>query len=462
MNSSWFHIIAFAIGVFSVGAAAQGKGRFAIDVDYSRFMGNDTLVYVELYYSLAEDAVSYRRLHDRYVGGVNMFATIKQNNAIIRQQEWAAPHMVGDTLQILAGNNIVGLTSFALPQGTYECEVRASDFYNEARADTITFPLVIQHFPADRVSLSDIEFSTSIRQMSQDSSNVFYKNTLEVIPNVSSVFGEPLKRVYFYLEAYNLHFLPTDQYITHVAVVDAAGKEVLQQRRAKRRPGSSSVEVGTFDIGALPGGTYTMKFSLLDTTTNLVYSSSKKFFIYKPGEAAPVAAPADVGVTESEFALMEEPELDEDFRSARYIASERDGKEFETLSLITDEKRRVEAKRRFLYNFWKRRSTAGDSFSRKQYMERVEGANQRFSGSFRKGWQTDRGRVFILYGEPSEIDRYPNTPEFNPYEVWTYHQIQGGVVFVFVDRTGFGDWMLVHSTHRNELRDDNWTRYIQK
>lgn len=462
MSSSFFHNLAFAIAICSVSAGAQGEERFAINVDYARFLGNDTLVYVELYYSFAENAVTYQRSHDRYVGGVNIYAAIKQNRTIIRQQEWTAPHMVADTLQTLAGNNIVGVTSFALPQGTYECEVRANDFYDQTRADTITFPLVIQHFPTDRVSVSDIEFSTSIRQTRRDSGNVFYKNTLEVIPNVSSVFGGPLKRVYFYLEAYNLNLLPTDQYTSLVTVVDAAGKEVLQQRRTKRRVGNSSVEVGTFDIDALGGGTYTMTYSLLDTTTNVAYPSSKKFFVYKPGEGAPIVASGDVGVTESEFAIMEEPELDEDFRSARYIASESDVKEFDTFSQITDEKRRVETKRRYLYNFWKKRSVTGEGFSRQQYKERVDGANQRYSGRFREGWQTDKGRIYILYGEPSEIDRYPNTPEYSPYEVWTYHQIQGGVVFVFVDRTGIGDWTLVHSTHRNELRDDNWTRYIQK
>lgn len=464
MNTVIVNIVALIfLSVVPLTAAGQTERKpFSIDVDYGRFFGNDTLVYVELYYSFPENSVTYKLSNDRYVGGANIYAVIREAGTIVRQQDWTAPHTIADTSQILSGRNIVGLTSFALPVGEYECEVRSYDFYNPVRADTVVFPLVIQNFPTNRVSVSDIELSTSIRQTERDSNNVFYKNTLEVIPNVSSVFGNTLTRVYYYLEAYNLNLLPVEQYIAHIVVVDAGGKEVFHQRRTKRRVGNSSVEVGMFDVGAFGGGTYTMKFSLLDTTTNVAYSSSKKFFIYKPGETVPITSSTDVQVTESEFAIMEEPELNEDFRWAQYISSESELKEFNALSQISDDKRRLDAKRRFLFNFWQKRSGTAGGFSRKDYLKRVEDANQRFSGSFRKGWQTDRGRVLILYGEPSEIDRYPNTPEYNPYEVWNYHQIQGGVVFVFVDRTGFGDWRLVHSTHRSELRDDNWTRYIQK
>ena len=33
---------------------------------------------------------------------------------------------------------------------------------------------------------------------------------------------------------------------------------------------------------------------------------------------------------------------------------------------------------------------------------------------------------------------------------------QGGVIFVFVDRDGMSDYVQVHSTHRDELRNENW------
>jgi hypothetical protein len=79
----------------------------------------------------------------------------------------------------------------------------------------------------------------------------------------------------------------------------------------------------------------------------------------------------------------------------------------------------------------------------------------------KEGWQTDRGRVYILYAEPDEIERFPNSGDSKPYEIWHYNQIESGVIFVFIDRNGFGDYQLVHSTKRGELQDESWQKYLQ-
>ncbi len=76
----------------------------------------------------------------------------------------------------------------------------------------------------------------------------------------------------------------------------------------------------------------------------------------------------------------------------------------------------------------------------------------------REGYRADRGRVHIVYGPPDDIERHPNETDSRPYEIWSYNNIQGGVIFVFVQKNSGGDYELVHSTHRNELRDDNWDR----
>jgi hypothetical protein len=67
----------------------------------------------------------------------------------------------------------------------------------------------------------------------------------------------------------------------------------------------------------------------------------------------------------------------------------------------------------------------------------------------------------ILYAEPDEIERFPSSTSEKPYEIWHYYSIENGVEFIFVDRSAFGDYILVHSTKRGELRDDQWQRYLQ-
>ena len=94
-------------------------------------------------------------------------------------------------------------------------------------------------------------------------------------------------------------------------------------------------------------------------------------------------------------------------------------------------------------DFWKRRDpTPGTEQNElmQEYYYRVEYANTHFSTN-RNGWETDRGRIFILYGEPSDVEQHPFEINSKPYEVWYYNALNRR--FVFVDYTGFGDYELV-------------------
>jgi GWxTD domain-containing protein len=124
----------------------------------------------------------------------------------------------------------------------------------------------------------------------------------------------------------------------------------------------------------------------------------------------------------------------------------------------------TEAKKRFLSQFWFRRDSDPSTpinEERERYMERVRYVNQEYRTAYREGWQTDRGRVYILYGKPDGLERYSSEAETKPYQVWTYDHIEGGVQFYFVDRFGFSNYELVHSTKRDEMHDDQWQRFIK-
>jgi len=153
---------------------------------------------------------------------------------------------------------------------------------------------------------------------------------------------------------------------------------------------------------------------------------------------------------------MADEELDDLFNKSKYIATSADFDKFEKINT-------TEGKREFLYNFWKDKdndvSTPVNEFYR-NYFSRVNLSTQRYGSLSRVGWKSDRGRVFIIYGDPSEIERYPNQVDTKPYEIWYYNELEGGVMFVFGDLTGFSDYTLLHSTLRGELRDDNWLRRI--
>jgi GWxTD domain-containing protein len=129
-------------------------------------------------------------------------------------------------------------------------------------------------------------------------------------------------------------------------------------------------------------------------------------------------------------------DLDEAVAQLRYIAKD------EELDHIREARTQSERWERF-NAFWKKRdptpSTARNE-KMEEYYYRVAFANERYS-RYRDGWQTDQGHVTVLYGEPDHVDRHPYNYGDKPYEVWYYVRI--GRKFVFVDKTGLGDYELL-------------------
>ncbi|HKK21216.1 MAG TPA: GWxTD domain-containing protein, partial [candidate division Zixibacteria bacterium] len=77
-----------------------------------------------------------------------------------------------------------------------------------------------------------------------------------------------------------------------------------------------------------------------------------------------------------------------------------------------------------------------------EFYRRVNIANQNFTHMYRQGWRTDRGRVYIMYGEPDQVDDYPVVPDRHPYQEWHYYRGTKYRKFIFVDVNEDGDYRL--------------------
>ncbi len=145
------------------------------------------------------------------------------------------------------------------------------------------------------------------------------------------------------------------------------------------------------------------------------------------------------------------------FKYLKYLLSRKEKRQFKSLD--------KNAKFQYLQNFWQDRdpspSTPENEFLR-SYYSRIYLANRSLDEPFNEGWNTDRGRVLILYGYPDDIQRTQNSRNSHPYETWQYYHLnkENNVEFVFVDKHSSGHFDLVHSSLRKELTDPNWTRWL--
>jgi GWxTD domain-containing protein len=156
-----------------------------------------------------------------------------------------------------------------------------------------------------------------------------------------------------------------------------------------------------------------------------------------------------------DFSNLTERELNDEFEYIKHIAKKRDPGRFKKIG--------IEDKRQHLRTFWAQFSkdtTVIENEYRLDYLDRVRYANSAFGEGVREGWESERGRVLLVYGRPDQIERFPSNSGQKAYEIWYYHAFENGAEFCFVDVSGMGQLKLVHSTARGELRDDRWQRLL--
>lgn len=116
------------------------------------------------------------------------------------------------------------------------------------------------------------------------------------------------------------------------------------------------------------------------------------------------------------------------------------------LKLGTDRERDL-----FIQAFWKQRDpTPGteENEFRKEHYRRIGYANHFFGrGTPKAGWRTDRGRIYIILGDPNDIQRFEGKTQVYPTEVWFYQGLtkQGlppGFSVVFFQEGGTGEYKL--------------------
>jgi GWxTD domain-containing protein len=75
-----------------------------------------------------------------------------------------------------------------------------------------------------------------------------------------------------------------------------------------------------------------------------------------------------------------------------------------------------------------------------EFYDRVDKANRQYSTRFKEGWETDQGKVLILYGQPDRVENKRHAANTVPYIIWQYDN--GDRIFTFTDADEDGEFSL--------------------
>lgn len=308
-----------------------------------------------------------------------------------------------DEMKKISDKSVYAIKQFYLSPGNYNLFFVLKDKNNQkeySKERSIT----VKDFKKGTINFSDMMLVSSYREDEEGKK--------EISPIINSNIGN-LKDFYLFFEVYN-RSSSTVEAVYYYKVLDEKNKVLLEGTYNYYLDSGVTKKVERINTNLFLLGNY--KLEITDKMSNELMASRNLQYRW-------------------DFLPVSLKNLDLAISQLIYIASS------EELNKIRDAKTKEDKEREFL-RFWKDKDpspgTPRNELMR-EYYNRIKIANERYS-HYVDGWKTDMGMVYIIYGNPSSIERHPFESDSKPYEIWEYYDSKKR--FIFVDETGFGDYRL--------------------
>ncbi len=422
MKRTLLLLIITAAAAMASGSAVMSEGGIQFAIDTAVFsIGNPDTLLLEVYEELNIDQLS------RGEEGGSVYTT-----------EVTLESLAGDTLAWdiwntpvawSQGGTAVNCTMLPVLRGSWRLTVTMTDV-NNGRTGTAVKEFQVngtEHF-------SDVEMARTLMPAAEGSTSPLRKGGLIVYPAASARFTVPGEQMFYtYQEIYGLG---GTNLLRHSRLLNAEGVPVFgRPAEAVSIPtGMGTVAlVDSFDLSvARESGLYSLSVTFTASEDTL-HSFTKPMFI----EVAETAAAAGQTMADADRKLEVLHLLLNSEESALYERLDQEGKA------------------RYYDNYWNARPGELANF-----LGRYSIAMARYGSLGREGWQSDRGRVYLIYGEPDEVESNPFSTTQAPYTVWYYYGNEQEM-FVFADLMGNGDYLQIYSTVEGEVSYSNWQGMIQ-
>jgi GWxTD domain-containing protein len=250
------------------------------------------------------------------------------------------------------------------------------------------------------------------------------KGDLRVVPRPSHLFKEKDKNLFAYFELYEPDTARAPLVVTY-EIIDSSGRALRRvSQSVEKKYRTQPVNAG-LNIQNLDAGSYSFRVTVSDSGAGRVLERNVPFRVRRH-----VIEP----VSYEGLPYYEEIE---------YFVSAREYGYFKSLDKA--------GKASFLKKFWSKR----DYYA---IADKFDYAREKYQEGNKPGYKTDRGRIYIKYGEPDEIEEGTIDIEVSkPYKQWDYYT---GVKFVFVDIRGTNEYTLIWTNAPDERSQPSLYGYL--
>ena len=392
----------------------------------------------------------------KFKATVEITTIFKQGEKIRNFSKVALDSPVVTSTENLSGA-FIGQQRFSLPNGEYEMEISAVDLNAEKALPSRDVITVNVDFPSNAPSVSDILLFDDYGKAAPNST--CSKSGYDFLPRVFSFYGASTDKLKFYAELYNSNLLYDDgKYMVVYYIETAESSSLMQDYYFTKRfdVAKANSLLNTIDIKELPSGNYYLVVEMRDRSNTMICSNSVFFQRSNPGVSYTMKDLSGINVANTFVSNIENIDtLRLYIRYLEPICSETERNYAASLVRTTDKT----TMQQFLYNFWTTRSPMTPKQAFNDYLGAVKRVNMSFKTTSTPGYRTDRGYVFLKYGQPDQIVESPNEPGAYPYEIWHYYTVanQRNKKFVFMSKDdSTNDYQLIHSDVVGELNNYRW------
>jgi GWxTD domain-containing protein len=427
--------------------------------------------FLETYLTIVGNSLKMKKTGSGFQNAVNISLVISKDSTIIKANKYnlSGPNFT-DSLKIPA---FIDNQRYPLANGSYSLEMIVRDLNDPKQKPLVFFQRFNISFGNKLIEGSSIEVLESYTKSNKPSS--ISKSGVDLIPYNVNYFPETQNELSFYFETYNTDtVLGTGKtFLFTYYVENSETLKKLENYGTFKKQSAAKVNplLGKIDISKLGTGNYNLVIEVKDQ--NNITQFQTKYFFQRLNKAVDMVALFEwskkKNVSEY-FGACENLDTLKMFVECLWpIAATADKERVINISIKKDK----EIMKKFVINFWERR--AGDSANALKlwadYYKDVQVVMANFRCGKQAGYYTERGRVYLQYGPPSQRSQQNFDLNTWPYEIWQYYKLTDRTngqffsnrKFVFVNNNIADDChRLVHSNMTGEIQNDRWAFDVTK
>lgn len=423
---------------------------------YGTFDQPEGLPYIETYLKIVgNSSIIIPLKNGKLQSKIEVTWVFKSGDSIVHFEKYnlLSPEIVATDSLI---PDFINQQRISLPNGNYKIELTLKDF-NSAEKELKLSQDIKLNFVKEKVSISDIELLESFTPTKD--ATIYSKNGYDLIPFATNFYSKSVDKIRFYGEIYNTLTTNNDVFIVRYYISNSNNDQILEDLLVLKKQKAQKVNVilAEFPIENLPSGNYDVNIEVISKENKLL-AFSHTFFQRSNQIRKPIASIEydNLDITNTFVSNITNPDTLTFLIDVLYpLSSQSEVQVSENQMELRD----VKSMQRFIYYFWSKRNPVDPQRSWEEYMLEVLKVNNSYAALNKRGYETDRGRVYLQYGPPSSRSEYPDDPEAYPYEIWHYVKMenQSNRAFVFYcPELVTRNFKLLHSDAIGEIYNSKW------